>query len=625
MTERDILTGLTQEEEDRLLGMDEDLTLGGSLSSSSTPLSPPSIPVTTTESVPVLSTVSIANPLPVPISTRIAAYPFVQLASMASCPGAPEVQQAQEVPCPTEVAPTEPVAAESRPRSDSVLDDREILVVEESHSLTSAGSSSKEVKHYYRKCTLKWCENQVTRPRRHVLCQHMPWYFAAYTACWRCKIQVGDAREIRRTHSELSNEHPSGPNFTEFEARLWTCLGNGLLHFFRQVLGLPSLQALLTYVQDHRLYPQDGTPPGGDFSPQEQLLLEMYEELHFSHLVGRPQPYTVHPPDCVASLLHWGVILRLMDFLDPQDQIWVSGLYHPCLADGSPMPPYFPSGQQPLEFIDAHFHLDDMIARGVCTSLTNLERQLKESDSFRFVQGVANYIHPDSWNHIPHQPAQDSRIVYTVGVHPKHSGNALSNGLARVCFNLSRHLLCSGCVGLGEIGLDYSKTNVPIQQQREVFEAQLRLEAAEGRPVVLHCRDHPRGNPGEASLEALGIMRSLGITDRNVHIHCFSGTVDTVRRWLDFYPPERVFFGFTARVMDRDQQHVAEAANRVPLCNLLLESDAPYLTPGRPHGVPNHPWTIYRTLTFLAARRGVPIPILLKICNANARVLYHLW
>ena len=652
--DRDLYTGLTAEEEDKMLAIDED---PDEETIPPTPLSPPSdllTPAVTPAlsdsvselpgptSVSVSTTVAVVEPellvsvgeLPVPVSRRIAAYPFAQLASAASCPGA---QQAIEVPCRAHTSSQ--AGAES---GVSTGDKRSLVVCQDSDSdpdsdydydyyegpedPTGRDGCPPTRKRRKRTCSLSTCqESAITRPRPHALVLHLPWYFAAFSACWRCRVQEGSTRNLRFRHYGLTNTHPSGPNFTEEEARLWSCLCNGLLHFIRHALGLRSLHALLAFVQDQGLYPQDCLPPGGSFSPEEQMLLEMYEQLHFPSDVGRRRPYTVEPPDCVASLLHWDVLLRLLDLLSPADQDQVAQLYHPCMTDGADMHPQFLSGRQTLEFVDSHFHLDDMITRGVCTHLAQLEAQLPESRTFCFAEGVANYIHPQSWALLPHQPAQDTRVVFTVGVHPKHSQSALNFGLQQLCHNLSRHLVRQDCVGLGEVGLDYSKERVDMDVQRQVLRAQLSLQAGQGRPLVLHCRDHPQGPPGEASIEVLGILRSMGITDRNVHIHCFSGTVETVRRWLDFYPSSRVFFGFTSQVMGRNQRHVAEAADRVPLSNLLLESDAPYLTPGHPRGVANHPWNIYHQLAFLAARRGVPIPILLALCNANARVLYNLW
>jgi TatD DNase family protein len=350
-----------------------------------------------------------------------------------------------------------------------------------------------------------------------------------------------------------------------------------------------------------------------------------------ANTVRYPSEYTIQPPNRVVCLLHWGVLYRLLNLVylvSAAERNRVCQLWHPVLMNGSPLRSSIPLGiQEAGVFVDSHFHLDDMISRSG-QSLAQTESTVATT-RFRLVLAVANYIHPrSSWRLLPQQPMTDPRVVFTVGIHPKHSREVVSMGLPGVCQTLSELLGLPGCVGLGEVGLDYTKTHVPIGLQRQVLRAQLALPAAQGRPLVLHCRDHPDESPGSASLEVLGILRSMGINDRPIHIHCFSGDARTVRYWLGFYPTNLVFFGFTSMVMDPHVPHVAQAAERVPLPNLLLESDAPYLSPHaerrqlRARG--NHPWTIHHTLSFLAAYRGVPVPILLDICNANACVLYHI-
>ena len=147
------------------------------------------------------------------------------------------------------------------------------------------------------------------------------------------------------------------------------------------------------------------------------------------------------------------------------------------------------------------------------------------------------------------------------GVHPNHAHEAELGDLPRL-----RELQSDpSVVALGEMGLDYFHKFAPRQRQLQFFEAQLQLARELGRPVVIHSR--------EAIDDTLAVMRQFA--EVRAVFHCFTGTPDEARRILD----AGHLLGFTGAVTFKKNDALREAAALTPLDRLLVETDAPYLTP----------------------------------------------
>jgi TatD DNase family protein len=123
----------------------------------------------------------------------------------------------------------------------------------------------------------------------------------------------------------------------------------------------------------------------------------------------------------------------------------------------------------------------------------------------------------------------------------------------------------SSVVALGEMGLDYHHHLAPINRQRAVFEFQLQMATELKRSVVIHCR--------EATDDCLAIMRAFPSV--RAVFHCFTGSIDEARKILD----AGYLLGFTGAVTFKKNDALREACALVPLDRLLIETDAPYLTP----------------------------------------------
>ncbi|MCR4581012.1 MAG: TatD family hydrolase [Bacilli bacterium] len=139
-------------------------------------------------------------------------------------------------------------------------------------------------------------------------------------------------------------------------------------------------------------------------------------------------------------------------------------------------------------------------------------------------------------------------------------------------------------VAIGEIGLDYYWTKDNKDKQIELFENQLKLAEKYNKPVVVHSR--------EATQDTIDILGRYNIT---VYIHCFSGSKETA----DIYVKRGYYIG-VGGVLTFKNAKIKDVIKDIPLENLLLETDAPYLAPTPYRGKPNEPAYLLETAKFLA-------------------------
>ena len=203
-------------------------------------------------------------------------------------------------------------------------------------------------------------------------------------------------------------------------------------------------------------------------------------------------------------------------------------------------------------------------------------------------------------------------VFATAGVHPHEA--AKHHDRDAVLDPLRELLDRPGVVGLGEMGLDTHYPEPPLEDQRRVLRWQLELAAERPElPVVIHNR--------KATDDTLAALRDAGLPGERFLFHCFTGTPGEVEAILDF----GAWVGFTGIVTFKSARDVAEASDLVPLDRLVIETDAPFLTP-EPHRKvrPNEPCYVRHVAAFLAERRGLSLDAFTAAVDANADRLFAL-
>lgn len=195
-------------------------------------------------------------------------------------------------------------------------------------------------------------------------------------------------------------------------------------------------------------------------------------------------------------------------------------------------------------------------------------------------------------------------IYAAVGWHPTDAINMrIEEDLAWI------ESLCSHpkVVAIGEIGLDYYWDTSPKEIQHTVFREQIRLAKRLNKPIIIHNRD--------AHEDILRILKEEKASETGGIMHCFSGSWETAKQCLDL----NFYISFGGPVTYKNAKVPKEVLEQVPLDRLLLETDAPYLTP-HPHRGQRNESAYVRIIAETAAQiKGVSLEDIARITSENGR------
>ncbi len=174
-------------------------------------------------------------------------------------------------------------------------------------------------------------------------------------------------------------------------------------------------------------------------------------------------------------------------------------------------------------------------------------------------------------------------------------------------------------VAFGEIGLDYYRTEKPEDQkfQKERFIQQLELAKELKKPLILHCRDGKSGSTGPAYRDMIEILSRGYAFDGGV-IHSFTGTAEEAKQFLGL----GLHLGFNGIITFARQYD--EIVCEVPLDRILLETDAPFLTPEPYRGKRNEPAYVIEVAKKIAELKNEPLEKVVEQTTKNCRKLFGL-
>ena len=259
-------------------------------------------------------------------------------------------------------------------------------------------------------------------------------------------------------------------------------------------------------------------------------------------------------------------------------------------------------------FVDTHAHLGDPQFDADRDSV--FERAA--------AAGVARIVeiadHPDEWERaVAIARSRPSSVRCTLGLHPYYADRYDAAFIPRLKAALAA---APEAVAIGEIGLDYARTEVPHAMQKTAFEAIAAAAKSWGVPIVVHCRD--------AFGDLLPILRSVyggKPGDRRFWgvVHCFTGTPEDAAACaaLGFA------LGADGPVTYKKNDSLREAFRRAGPDAAVLETDSPYLPPLSSRGKRNEPVAVLEIAAKLAEVWGVPLDEVARRTSANAADLYR--
>jgi len=196
-------------------------------------------------------------------------------------------------------------------------------------------------------------------------------------------------------------------------------------------------------------------------------------------------------------------------------------------------------------------------------------------------------------------------VFATVGVHPHDAQKAPENYLQQLAALLKRPRV----VAVGEIGLDYYRQYSPHDVQKRVFREQLELARTTDKPYIFHNRS--------ADDEMIQCLREVGYY-RGV-AHCFSSDLPTAQQFVEW----GLMVSFAGNITYK-KSSLPEVARRLPLSHLMVETDAPFLSPIPFRGKPNEPARVRLVAERLAGIVDQPVRGFFKQTTDNTRRLFGL-
>lgn len=188
--------------------------------------------------------------------------------------------------------------------------------------------------------------------------------------------------------------------------------------------------------------------------------------------------------------------------------------------------------------------------------------------------------------------AQKYEMIYAaVGIHP-HDASSLDDGLLMMIEALTKKPKVKA---IGEIGLDFHYDFSPRDVQRHWFREQLRLAKRLNLPVIIHDR--------EANQETFDTLREEHAFESGVLMHCYSGSAELAKQYVKLGG----YISIAGPVTFKNSRKLIEVVEAVPLERLMIETDAPYLTPEPFRGKRNESLYVTYVCEKIASIKGIEV------------------
>ena len=260
---------------------------------------------------------------------------------------------------------------------------------------------------------------------------------------------------------------------------------------------------------------------------------------------------------------------------------------------------------------DNHTHLE--IADGL--EPIDYREQLDRASAVgvRGVVQVGTDLETSRWS--AEQAAREPRMLAAVALHPNEAPSYDdAGGLDAALAEIAELASWPRVRAVGETGLDFYRTESEsgIAAQYRSFEAHIEIAKENGIALQIHDRD--------AHAEVIATLKRVGAPERTV-FHCFSGDAELSRICTD----NGWYMSFAGNVTFKNAHNLREALEVAPRALLLVETDAPYLTPAPYRGRPNAPYLIPHTLRAMAAHLGTDVSMLAAQISSNTELVYGRW
>jgi len=255
-----------------------------------------------------------------------------------------------------------------------------------------------------------------------------------------------------------------------------------------------------------------------------------------------------------------------------------------------------------MKIFDSHTHLN---SEEFITDVPHFVKRAAELGVTRFTNvGSNTQLNADAIK-LAHEYPQ---MYAAVGWHPEDSKDYTPEKETL----LEEQLADSRVVALGEIGLDYHWDTSPQDTQRKIFARQIAISKEVGKPIVVHNRD--------AFEDSYRIIKEAGIQDIGGVMHSFNGDPEWLKKFLDL----GMHISYSGVASFKNAHEVHDAVRATPLDVMMVETDAPYLTPEPHRGEQNEPAFTRYTVEAIAKERETTPEAIAVATFKNAEEFYRI-
>ncbi|MET0087252.1 MAG: TatD family hydrolase [Sedimenticola sp.] len=252
--------------------------------------------------------------------------------------------------------------------------------------------------------------------------------------------------------------------------------------------------------------------------------------------------------------------------------------------------------------IDSHCHLDRLDLGHFDNSFANLMEKTEEA-------GVGHIlcvsIDLESYPSMLELVESYDNISVSVGVHPNDRDRREPEPEELVA--LAAH---PKNVAIGETGLDYFRSEGDLQWQRDRFRRHIQAARLSNKPLIIHTR--------AAREDTIRIMEEEGASEAGGVMHCFTENWEMAKQALDL----GFYISFSGIITFKNADDLREVVKKVPMDRLLVETDAPYLTPVPHRGKPNLPGYVVHVAECVAELKGLSAEEIAEITGDNFKQLF---
>ncbi len=253
-----------------------------------------------------------------------------------------------------------------------------------------------------------------------------------------------------------------------------------------------------------------------------------------------------------------------------------------------------------MKIIETHCHLDYL-------KQLPLDEIIQKCTDVGIEKIITIGVDPENLDKVFEISTNNDLIYFSQGIHPHDAKESTQEVMKKIAQRTSETKM----VAVGEIGLDYHYDNSPRKKQLEVFEEQLQIAVDTKKPVIIHSRDADEDMIAMLSEYAPKLSRK-GV------IHSFTSTRQLATKAID----EGFYLGFNGIITFKKAEEVRENVKYAPIENLLIETDAPFLTPVPHRGKENAPFYLPFILDKMAELKGVSPEVAAKYFYENSLNLF---